>query len=710
MTRLTILLAILLDCGLYGYAQEHHAFNLMPIPREVSAGSGEFKLDRDFSFHVQADPNDPVVWAAVNRGLQSLKKTTGLPLDQKAVAPASTAKQTKFSIVAHDATTFGLGDDESYSLTVTSTGVVLEAAQGMGVLRGMSTFAQLLQNDGQGFYLPVVTIHDAPRYAWRGLMIDVARHFEPIDVLKRNIDAMAMVKLNVLHLHLSDNEGFRVESKVFPKLQGDGSDGQYYSQDEIRDLIAYARMRGILIVPEFDMPSHSMSWLAGYPELSSSPGPFKPGSPPVGRITPSMTQAEMMAVFQSTPAPALDPTRESTYKFLDELIAEMAGLFPAPYFHIGADENNGVVWRNNPAIAAYIQAHHLADTQALQAYFVGRLQTIVEKHGKQMVAWEEAYTPSLAKTTIFQVWTPFATKDLTQTAADGTKLLDSKGLYLDWFFPAHVYYLNDSFLRVSPTRSGISLLGGEAAMWSEIEDRWTIESRIWPRAGAVAERLWSPVATQDVDDMYRRLFLFSESLDQAGIDNLVDYNRQVRRVAGDLPSEPVKTLLDVLTPVKGVSRLMKLATIDPSKRDSMGPLNRVTDVVMVDSQTKYRFRRAVADYLQTHSPESEAVLRKWLALWLANDALLQRYFAKSEDLREVRSQSANLACLARAGLTVLDSSKSGSSTSGLSSNGLGEIVKEAKVSHGETEIAILPEIDALIQGKLEPEPKVYPLF
>ena len=182
--------------------------------------------------------------------------------------------------------------------------------------------------------MPAISIDDSPRFPWRGLMIDVSRHFIPLDVLKRNLDGMAAVKLNVFHWHLSDNQGFRVESKKFPKLHELGSDGLYYTQDEVRDLIAYARERGIRVVPEFDMPGHSTAWFVGYPELASGPGPYE--------------IERKWGVFD----PAMDPTREETYKFLDEFIGEMARLFPDQFFHIGGDEVNGKQWDANPKIQA----------------------------------------------------------------------------------------------------------------------------------------------------------------------------------------------------------------------------------------------------------------------------------------------------------------------------------------------------------------------
>src|SRR6202030_1130826 len=167
-----------------------------------------------------------------------------------------------------------LGEDESYELAITDSGAKLAAPTTLGILHGLQTFLQLVETTTNGFAAPVVTIKDQPRFPWRGLLIDVGRHFIPLDVLKRNLDGMAAVKMNVLHWHLYDNEGFRVESKRFPKLQEAGSDGLYYTQEEIREFLDYAHDRGIRVVPEFEMPGHSRSLFAGYPELASGPGPY----------------------------------------------------------------------------------------------------------------------------------------------------------------------------------------------------------------------------------------------------------------------------------------------------------------------------------------------------------------------------------------------------------------------------------------------------
>jgi hexosaminidase len=681
----------------------------MPKPRQVTLGAGELVLGKDFKVEVQADPSDQMMQEAAQRCRGSLQGGASLAVPLRFTQPGTSISANSLAIVVHASAAMRIGVDESYTLTITSTGARLEAPTGIGALRGMATLRQLVRHDGERVSLPAVAIKDSPRYQWRGLMIDTARHFMPVDVIQRNLDAMELVKLNVLHLHLSDNEGFRIESKVFPKLQGAGSNGEYYTQEQMRGLIRYAALRGILIVPEFDMPSHSMSWFAGYPELASSPGPFKPGVLTYEGIGPKSTMTELAAAMQQAKVPAMDPTRDSTYQFLDKFIGEMAGIFISPYFHIGADENNGAVWMANPDIVAFMKDHNLADAPALQAYFVGRVQALVEKHGKQVAAWEEAYVPNQFHNAIFEAWVPFKKSDvLGSPLTNGNKALVSLGFYLDVFYPAHFHYLNQA-LPVKPQAED-SLLGGEAAMWAELEDRFTVESRIWPRAGAVAERLWSPAGELDVDGMYRRLFRLSAVLDREGVHNRSDYDERIKKFAGALPVEPVSTLLDVLAPVKGYRRLMTATFVRAAGGPGDPPVNRVADTVLVDSAVKYQFRDALGAWLKTHDAASEAKLRGCLELWSKNDALLAPYLAQSKELAEVAGHSKSLAALSVVALKAMDHLQKGQALTAAQLAEADAMLKAAQVGDGETEIAVLPEIEALFHGALPPEPSTYPLF
>src|ERR1043165_5217792 len=281
---------ILLICGSVSLGQEH---NLMPVPASVNFNGDRLAIDQSFKVATRGH-SDARLQAAIARFVKRLEGRTVLTF-APGLAPDD---QMTTLIVACD----GPGQDvpsvsenESYRLDITDRQALLSAPTGVGGIRGLETVLQLLNSDRRGFFLPGVKIQDQPRFPWRGLLIDVGRHFEPMEVLKRNLDAMAAVKLNVFHWHLTEDQGFRVESKKFPKLHQLGSDGNYYTQDQIREIVAYARDRGIRVVPEFDIPGHSTSWLVGYPELGSAPGPY--------------TIERRPGIFE----PALDPTREDVY-------------------------------------------------------------------------------------------------------------------------------------------------------------------------------------------------------------------------------------------------------------------------------------------------------------------------------------------------------------------------------------------------------------
>ena len=363
-------------------AQIPSSLNLMPVPTKVQVGTGQLVVDQAFTA-VSTGQRDDRLDRGIARFLDQVSRQTGMTLNGQ---PAGASDAT-LVVRAENAgrKVQELGEDESYTLEVTPSRATLTAPNALGALHGLQTFLQLIEPTPAGFAVPVITIQDRPRFAWRGLLIDVSRHFIPIEVLKRNLDGMAAVKMNVLHWHLSDDEGFRVESKRFPKLHELGSEGQYYTQAEIRDFVAYARDRGIRVVPEFDMPGHSRSWMAGYPELASVPGSYR-----AGRIADADT--------------VMDPTRDGTYKFLDKFIGEMAGLFPDAYFHIGGDEVTNKPWDSNPKIQEFIRAHGMKNNRDLQAYFNQRLQKIVNKHGKIMMGWDEVLHPDLPKTVVVESW------------------------------------------------------------------------------------------------------------------------------------------------------------------------------------------------------------------------------------------------------------------------------------------------------------------
>ena len=318
-----------------------------------------------------------------------------------------------------------LGDDESYQLSISKNSIELSALTTTGAIFGLETLAQLLYSAGSSYSLPVLEIKDQPRYPWRGLMLDVSRHWIPKEVVLRNIDAMAKLKMNVFHWHLSDYQGFRVESKVFPKLHEMGSQGNFYTQEEIKEIVEYAGDRSIRVIPEFDVPGHATSWLIGYPELGSAPGPY-------------VLDTIALGVFK----PVLDPTNPSLYSFLDDFIGEMTTLFPDLYFHIGGDEVMAEDWETNKDIQAYMKENSIDDSHALQAHFNIKLQKILAKHGKIMLGWDEIQHPELPTDGIaIQAWRSH--KVLWESARKGNMSILSKGYYLDHKRSAADYYAVD---------------------------------------------------------------------------------------------------------------------------------------------------------------------------------------------------------------------------------------------------------------------------
>jgi hexosaminidase len=622
------LIAIFLLVAGASAAQSQSQLPLMPMPASVQTGTGQLPITQSFSVTVSG-VHDGSLDLEVRRFQAQLSRQTGIPFRPQAGDTPTLqihADQAREKVQK-------LGEDESYELDIIDSGAKLNAPNPLGVIHGLQTFLQLVQITPSGFAVPAVTIKDQPRFPWRGTMIDVSRHFIPLDVMKRNVDGMAAVKMNVLHWHLSDDQGFRVESKKFPKLTGMGSDGMFYTQEEIREFIAYAHDRGIRVVPEFDMPGHSRSWFLGYPELASGPGPYKLEG---GGIDP-----------------AIDPTRESTYKFLEKFIAEMAKLFPDAYFHIGGDEVDGKQWNANPKIQEFIHAHGMKNNQDLQAYFNQRLQKILAKNHKIMEGWDEVLHPDLPKSIVVQSWR--GPQSLAAAAKQGYSGLLSSGYYLDLMWPAARHYavdpLSGDAAALGPDQQKL-ILGGESCQWAEWVTPENIDSHIWPRNAVIAERLWSPQNVTDVVSMYERLDAVSLDLEWLGLTHRSARYEMLHRMAGDADISALRVLADVVEPVKDYNRW------DDAKGpiDFHAPLTRMIDAVYPESETARQFSNLVQTFLQSGAKDqvAEAQIRSWLTLWRDNDAKLHPLLTQSALLQEDIQLSQNLSAVSAAGLQALD--------------------------------------------------------
>lgn len=640
--------------------------NLMPWPAKVASAQGSLVIDQSFRVALTGY-QEPRLRAAAERFMTRLSLETGMPLSRALVEDGSPA-----TFVLHcDHGSQPIqepGEDESYRLEVSARAARLDASNPLGILRGLETFLQLVEPGPESFTAGAVVIEDHPRFPWRGLLLDVSRHWIPIDVVKRNLDAMSAVKLNVFHWHLSDDQGFRVQSLRFPKLQELGSDGLFYTQDQIRDLIAYARDRGIRIVPEFDMPGHTSSWLAAYPQLGSGPGPYA-----ISRLWPAADVA-------------MDPTREFTYEFLDAFIGEMAGLFPDRYFHIGGDEVNGHEWQANPSIRDFMRQHNLADDHALQAYFNQRVEAIVAKHGKRMEGWDEILDPNLPKDIVIQSWR--GQKSLVQAAQLGFSAILSSGYYLDHMEPASILYAVDPLERDSAALTGEEksrILGGEAAMWAEFVDAENVDSRIWPRTAAVAERLWSPEEVKDAASMYRRLDVLSRNLDWLGLTHRSSYDLMLERLAGGQSIASLKTLADVLEPASIGQRMRA------EKYTQNTPLNRLVDAVRPESQVAREFA-ALVDRMDR--PQ----LRAWLTFWRDNQAKIRPLLENSFLLKEDIPVSENLSRLGSVGLQALDFIDHHRRPPARWVAQQRAFIQDASKIHAELRLAVTPSVEKLIQA------------
>jgi hexosaminidase len=611
-------------------AQTPAQLNVMPMPSSLQLGTGHLLINQSFSVAVSGY-RDATLEHGVQRFIADLSHETGMRLK------ATAAQDSNATLVIHaehgSEPVEKLGEDESYELAITDSGAKLTAPNPLGILHGLQTFLQLVGTGTEGFSTPVVTIKDQPRFAWRGLLIDVGRHFLPLDILKRNVDGMAAVKMNVLHLHLSDNEGFRVESKRFPKLHEMGSDGLYYTQTDIRELVAYARDRGVRVMPEFDIPAHSRSWFVGYPELASTPGTYK--------IEPGGVDTVM------------DPTQETTYKFLDKFIAEMAKLFPDAYFHIGGDEVNGKPWDDNTKIQAFMHSRGIKNNRDLQAYFNQRLQKMLSKHHKIMVGWDEVLRPDLPKSIVIQSWR--GQESLATAAKQGYSGLLSFGYYLDLMWPAARHYAIDPMSGAASTltpEEKSRILGGEACMWGEWISPENLDSRVWPRTAAIAERLWSPQEVQDSGSMYARLDEVSWRLEWLGLTHRSHEVSMLHRMAGVEDIAALRTLADVVEPVKDYTRFENFKGV----WDFRAPLIRLIDDANPESEMGRKFQDLVRKYIQSGYQDrgAEAQIRTSLIAWRDNDAKLHPVLEGSFLLHEIAPLSDELSSLGAAGLGALD--------------------------------------------------------
>ncbi|MGH8145042.1 MAG: family 20 glycosylhydrolase, partial [Rhodanobacteraceae bacterium] len=458
--------------------------NVVPEPQHVVEGQGAFTMRQHQRIVAPADAR--AQWIAQFLR-DKIEQQTGLTL-RVAAAPAYGAITLKL-----DSSIKGV---EAYRLDVSPRHIVLAAKDERGLFWGVQTLRQLLplQHEVRPA-IRSVKIEDAPRYRWRGVMLDVARHFYPVSFIKKQIDLMSYYKFDVFHWHLTDDQGWRIQIKQYPKLtqvggwrtEADGKrHGGFYTQQQIREVVDYARQRNVMVVPEIEMPGHSSAAIAAYPELSCS------GKQIAVPVT--------WGVFRDVDCVGKD----STYRFLENVLDEVIGLFPSPYVHIGGDEVPQGVWADCASCQQLARTQGLSGEQGLHGYFVNRIQQYLAGKGKTMVGWDEILEGHLDPNAVVEVWR--GPGEAAKALANGNRIIIASPFYLDT--PIDRMTLQDLY-RTDPFDNPLfaqypgKVLGGEAPLWSERATPLNGAARLYPRLLAIGEHLWNPGA-QDWHDFLLR--------------------------------------------------------------------------------------------------------------------------------------------------------------------------------------------------------------
>lgn len=763
--------------------KDRSQINLLPLPANLKLENGSYQIaSTDITFSLSQ--HFPRVERAVKRVFPN-----AIDISDSTMANLHIHVENKLAAYPQ------LDSDESYSLQITEQGIRINAASQFGAIYALQTLQQLHLEDHE---FPHLKIQDKPRYPWRGILLDVSRHWIPKEVVLRNLEAMAAVKMNVLHWHLTDYQGFRVESKAYPLLHEQGSNGNFYTQQDIKEVIEFAADRGIRVVPEFDIPGHATSWFIGYPELSVGKGPYE------------------LPTNMGIHTPIMDPTDEAVFEFLSVFLGEMADLFPEKYVHIGGDEIADQEWKESVRIQEFMRNKNLSTSLELQTYFNKRVDSILQENGKATAGWEEILHPDLGAQIAVQSWKGH--KSLFETVQSGRMGLLSSGWYLDHKLSAGTYYqvdpdilpgavdieidssnwetwdLNMNFrgadlkgsytlfgepenlrgvfdlmgnyvsfshaewidgeltfeIQASfgtlhlesipigdsvngslgigligidftgtktggPEIAGSSLpllekirplseeefdliLGGEACMWSEVVNEQTMESRIWPSAAAIAEKLWSPaVLTDNVEDMYRRLAVLSEDLESLGLRHRSVYLPMLQELTGKHDVSTLRILTDLMEEDKYYNRM---AMYDSLTNNT--PLNRIPDIVSAESFEVRELLHQAKRFVEEPSDESlHSTLMAEFMEWKEQENLLKASFNDAPFYEDISLHSQNLALLGRIGQEILTISGGASSLSSEKTASYQTIIAESEVAYHGTILKASEVLKALLSPPSE---------
>lgn len=742
--------AIILSSLIYtlpSIAQPVSELPLMPWPQQVEVNNidGKWVLNNEIDIYVEGDD----LTDATHRWRDRIASQTGWQLTphqaKNSQAPIKIIIEKKVPELP------SVKMDESYQIITNNKGATIKATTRFGAMRGMETLLQLIQTDGENTFVPLVSINDNPRFVWRGVMLDSARHFLPISDILRQIDGMAAAKLNVFHWHLTDDQGWRFESLRYPKLQQLTSDGDYYTQDQMRQVVQYAADRGIRVVPEIDFPDHASAIAVAYPELISAAGPYQ------------------MQRHWGVHQPLLDPTQENVYQFTDGLITELTTIFPDEYIHIGGDEVDPTQWRNSASIQEFMKQNNLKDTHALQAYFNQRLEKILTRHQRKMVGWDEIQHPTLSNNIVIQSWQ--GQDSLGHSAQEGFQGLLSTGFYLDqshstayhyrneilprpftvdanvkqgeqaqswqfeierlkgsavkgsftlingrdgwrgfidfagksrravskieWLSPQQVSFSVDTWMgetrpivtlsndslkgytiignarypttgaRLANIPEGIAtttpdadkmgnILGAEIALWAENIRAPLIDTKLWPRAFAVSERMWSAKDITDESDMYRRLKATdSWSNVSVGLQNHAQTAREFTRLANSTDIEPLMILSESIEPAHYYTR--HHLKFREGQYHQYEPLNRFVDALPAESDQARAFKLHIDALIAAPSDKMAAQwLTQKLQRWQANIPQVDQIIKQNVNMNRLAPVAKNVEQLSAIGLELIE--------------------------------------------------------
>lgn len=693
----------------------HAGHGLLPRPRRLEPRWGRLELGSGLLLEVGSEP----ARAIARRYQQRFDRLLG--------APTAEAPTLRVEVQAAGPQP-AIGDDEQYRLRITASGGELGAATPWGAVHGLERCLQLLQQDHAGAFLPALLIDDGPRMPWRGLLLDLARHFFDLPTLLRTLDGMAAAGLNVLHLHLNDDQGFRFESRRCPRLHERAGVGGYLRVGEIAALVEAAAARGIRIVPELDVPGHAGAILFAHPELAAGPAP-----------------ATLPRAFGPSRY-ALDPSLDATWGLLEAVVDDLVELFPDDYVHLGGDEVHPEVYAfADDRRRAWMAAEGLADPAAVQAWFTRGMVGLLANRGRRVIGWDETLHPGMPEGMTVQAWRGASALEAALDA--GHDALYSAGWYLDLSYPARLHYGLDPgapaaelaaaeaalarSAELADVREGVEalqaaaaattgmlptapergrLLGGEACLWAELVTAELLDVRLYGRLAAVAERLWSNPLDTDVASFEARLPAWLTHIERVTDCRPLSGDPAMLWRLGVAPEErtAVEALFEALEPVRWYKRLLGIGGVAARQQgrtaerpyDADTRLDRPVDQLAPDSIAMFVLRRAL--FALTADPNDSAtllMLRDFAGRWRMLPARLASLQARSDPFAALTPRIEQLAELAELLDELLDQVVAREPPGMALRQRFDELARTAAADVAETELAALRPIAAWLESQ-----------